>query len=366
MKDSRGRLSSTRASLRGIVDAFDRRRLAIAMGHDRRDRQPAAIGRDSYVSVNVAVKILPDSLLDNRDRLARFEREAQSAGGLNHPNLLTIHELGISEGRHFIVSELLDGSTLREKVSAGPLSPRRAIEYAAQVAEGLAAAHEHGVVHRDLKPENIFVTRDGRVKILDFGLATTFVASRAAQPDPSPRPGMTETHVKPLTDPGTVLGTAGYMSPEQVRGENVDARSDIFSLGTILYEMVPGRRAFRGTSSVDTMHAILHEDPPELSQTNVQIPPALERIVHHCLEKDPERRFQSARDTAEARVARAPDLPHPARPDRRDHFVRAEARARFDRWHGEGSVTAGGSVLFRNCDTIGPPWPVPRGPRPTA
>ncbi|HEX9162166.1 MAG TPA: protein kinase [Thermoanaerobaculia bacterium] len=247
--------------------------------------------RDHRLGRDVALKVLPESLLDNQDRLHRFQREAQTAGGLSHPNLLTVHELGVDAGRPFIVSELIEGSTLRERMSAGPLPPKRAIDYAAQIAEGLAAAHERGVVHRDLKPENIAVTRDGRVKILDFGLAKT--TTRATSP-----PADGTTVARNSTEPGAVLGTAGYMSPEQVRGEVVDSRSDIFSLGAILYEMLSGRRAFEGSSSVDTMHAILHRDPPELSQTNADIPPALHRIADHCLEKDRERRFQSARDLA--------------------------------------------------------------------
>ncbi|HEY3055890.1 MAG TPA: protein kinase [Thermoanaerobaculia bacterium] len=251
--------------------------------------------RDHRIGRDVAVKILPESLLDSQDRLLRFQREAQTAGGLNHPNLLTIHELGVDDGRPFIVSELLDGTTLRERMDGGPLAARRAIEYASQIAEGLAAAHERGIVHRDLKPENIFVTRDGRVKILDFGLAKS-VGPAILTVHSGGSAGATLK--KSLTDEGTVLGTVGYMSPEQVRAENVDARSDIFALGAILYEMLSGKRAFHGTSSVDTMHAILHADPPELSSSNPQIPPALERIVNHCLEKDPERRFQSARDLA--------------------------------------------------------------------
>ena len=248
--------------------------------------------RDTRIGRDVAIKILPDSFADNADRLARFQREAQSAGSLNHPNLLTIHELGVDGGRPFIVSELLDGTTLRERLNGGPLAPKRATDYASQIAEGLAAAHERGIVHRDLKPENIFITRDGRVKILDFGLAKTTATLHAGQ---TQAPTMQQVGA---TDPGTVLGTAGYMSPEQVRGDSVDARSDIFSLGAIVYEMLSGRRAFHASSSIDTMHAILHQDPPELSSTNPQVPPALERIVHHCLEKNAEQRFQSARDLA--------------------------------------------------------------------
>ena len=247
---------------------------------------------DSKIGREVALKILPDSLLDNQDRLARFQREAQSAGALNHPNLMTIHELGFDNGRYFIVSELLDGTTLRDRMSGGPLSARRAIEYAAQIAEGLAAAHEQGVVHRDLKPENLFVTREGRVKILDFGLAKVTIPSADGLTD-----AKTAQQV-PGTDPGTVLGTVGYMSPEQVRGESVDGRSDIFALGAILYEMVSGQRAFHGSSSVDTLHAILHADPKELASVSNAVPPALSRIVDHCLEKDAKARFQSARDLA--------------------------------------------------------------------
>src|SRR5437870_2372905 len=246
--------------------------------------------RDTRIGREVAIKVLPQAVAEDRDRLARFRREAQSAGSLNHPNLLTIHEFGGGEAGPYIVSELLEGSTLRERLGGSPLPQRKAIDYALQIASGLAAAHEKGIVHRDLKPENIFVTRDGRVKILDFGLAKV----RAL-----PKDGVTDAQTEAReTDPGTVVGTAGYMSPEQVRGGTVDHRSDIFALGAILYEMLSGRRAFRGSSSIDTLHAILHDDPPEISGTGAQISAALERIVQHCLEKSPEERFQSARDLA--------------------------------------------------------------------
>ena len=252
------------------------------MGEVYRARDPR-IGRD------VAIKVLPSSFAQDPDRLHRFQQEARSAGMLNHPNLLTIYELGTFDGSPFIVSELLEGDSLRDRIGT-PLSARRAIEYAVQIARGLAAAHDKGIVHRDLKPENIFITSDGRVKILDFGLAKLKAAPLVEQSDAAT--------IQRHTDPGTVLGTAGYMSPEQVRGDPVDHRSDIFAFGSILYEMLTGRRAFKGDSSVETLNAILKEEPPDLLETNQHIPPALDRIVRHCLEKHPEARFQSARDLA--------------------------------------------------------------------
>jgi serine/threonine protein kinase/Tol biopolymer transport system component len=246
--------------------------------------------RDTRIGREVAIKVLPHGVADDRDRLARFQREAQATGSLNHPNLLTIYEFGSGDAGPYIVSELLEGTTLRERLGGSPIAQRRAIDYALQIANGLAAAHEKGIVHRDLKPDNIFITRDGRVKILDFGLAKM---------RPLPQDGVTDARTEARqTDPGTVVGTAGYMSPEQVRAGVVDHRTDIFSLGAILYEMLSGRRAFKGSSSVDTMHAILHDDPPELSGTAPHVTPALERVVQHCLEKNPEERFQSARDLA--------------------------------------------------------------------
>lgn len=242
--------------------------------------------RDSRIGRDVAVKVLPAELVRDRDRLARFQQEAQSAGILNHPNLLTIHELGIDDERPYIVSELLEGMTLRERLNSGAIPQRKATEWASQLAEGLAAAHERGIVHRDLKPENIFITKDGRVKILDFGLAKLRLKANDVRGD--------ESTMQQKTDPGTVLGSAGYMSPEQVRGEAVDSRADIFAFGVILYEMLTGRRAFKGPSSIETMNAILNSDPPEIDNLS----PPLQRIVGHCLEKSPEERFQSARDLA--------------------------------------------------------------------
>src|SRR5450759_2649666 len=247
--------------------------------------------RDSRLAREVAIKVLPASFSNDSDRLRRFEQEAKAAGLLNHPNITAVYDIGSHEGAPYVVSELLEGETLRAALAGGRLSPRKAIDYALQMAHGLAAAHEKGIVHRDLKPENLFVTKDGRVKILDFGLAklTHIDSNPEATSLPTADGG---------TEPGVVLGTLGYMSPEQVNGKPADARSAIFSFGAILYEMLSGRRAFHGDSAADTMSAILREDPPDLSLTSQNLPPGLERIVRHCLEKNPEQRFQSARDLA--------------------------------------------------------------------
>ena len=247
--------------------------------------------RDTKLGRDVAVKLLPSSFSGDSERLRRFEQEACAAGALNHPNVLVIHHIETHEGAPYIVSELLEGETLRKRMSGTAMAQRRVIDYASQIAHGLAAAHEKGIVHRDLKPDNIFITKDGRVKILDFGLA------KLTQPDGSQ--SQTEIPTRRVdTNPGVVMGTVGYMSPEQVRGKAIDHRSDIFSFGAILYEMLSGRRAFHGESAADMMSAILKEDPPELSETNHTVSPALERLVNHCLEKDPEARFHSARDLA--------------------------------------------------------------------
>src|SRR5437870_13079830 len=243
--------------------------------------------RDTRLGRDVAVKVLPSTLSADADRLHRFEQEACAAGALNHPNILVIHHIDTHEGATYIVSELLEGETLRKRMSGTAMAQRRVIDYASQIAHGLAAAHEKGIVHRDLKPDNIFITKDGRVKILDFGLA------KLTQPDGSQ--SQTEIPTRRVdTNPGVVMGTVGYMSPEQVKGRRVDHRSDIFSFGAILYEMLSGRHAFHGESTADTMSAILKEDPPELSDTNKTVSPALERLVNHCLEKNPEARFHSA------------------------------------------------------------------------
>ncbi len=247
--------------------------------------------RDERLKREVAIKVLPASFSADSDRLRRFEHEAQAAGGLNHPNIAAVYDIGSHEGAPYIVMELVDGETLRARLAGGALPSRKAIDYAVQIAHGLAAAHEKGIVHRDLKPENLFLTKDGRVKILDFGLAK--LTHMAIQNDATSAPTATL-----VTKPGIAMGTPSYMSPEQVRAEPVDHRSDIFSLGTILYEMLSGDRPFRGASVIETMTAILKEDPPDLSVTNQNVPPGLGRIVRHCLEKTVEQRFQSARDLA--------------------------------------------------------------------
>ena len=247
--------------------------------------------RDSKLKRDVAVKVLPESLSADPDALARFEREALAVAALSHPNILAIHDFGTHEGTAYAVMELLEGETLRGKLDSGPIPQKQAVDYALQVARGLSAAHEKGIVHRDLKPENFFVSKDGHVKILDFGLAKKVEAVAPEEQTSAPT-------VSGHTEPGTVMGTAGYMSPEQVRGLPVDHRSDIFSFGAILYELLSGKRAFSRPTAADTMAAIMKEEPPELTQSGRNISPALDHIVKHCLEKDRNRRFQSASDIA--------------------------------------------------------------------
>jgi Tol biopolymer transport system component len=257
--------------------------------------------RDARLKRDVAIKVLPAGLARDPDRIVRFEREARAAGALNHPNIVSVYEIGRDNETYWIASELVRGDTLRRVIEAGPLAPPKAVEIATQVAAGLAAAHAAGLVHRDLKPDNIMVTRDGQVKILDFGLAKQW----------RPAPDSTTAG---LTDAGVVMGTAGYMSPEQVRGETVEHRSDLFSFGVVLYEMLCGRRAFSGASSAEVMHANLKDQPPELPAS---VPPPLDRIVRRCLEKEPARRFQSAADLAFALQSSAASLPAAAAPKRR-------------------------------------------------
>jgi Tol biopolymer transport system component len=244
--------------------------------------------RDSRLGRYVAIKVLPERLAEDSEALARFEHEARAVAALSHPNILGIFDFGREGSTVFAVMELLEGTTLRERLGAGALPLRKCVDYGIQIAEGLGAAHDKGIVHRDLKPENVFLTPEGRVKILDFGLAKSLGVVLAGTDTQSPT-------LAQATDPGTVLGTVGYMSPEQVRGLSADARSDIFSLGAVTYEMATGKRPFSGTSAVETMNAVLKEEPPEIS-TIRSVPPEFERILRHCLEKAPEERFQSARD----------------------------------------------------------------------
>ena len=246
--------------------------------------------RDESLGREVAVKVLPKELASDPDRLRRFEQEARAAAALNHPNILAVYGFSTT-GEHapYLVTELLQGQTLRERLQQGEIPVRKAVEFALQTARGLAAAHDRAIVHRDLKPENLFLTRDGVVKILDFGLAKLILPEVTSE---------TSVATASFTELGVVLGTAGYMSPEQVRGQVVDRRSDIFSLGAILYEMLRGKQAFEGKTAADTMSAILKEEPAELSASGRSLPPALGRIVDRCLEKDPAERFQSARDLA--------------------------------------------------------------------
>jgi Tol biopolymer transport system component len=246
---------------------------------------------DGRLDRTVAIKVLPASFSSDRERLQRFAQEARAAAALNHPNILSIFDIGEERGTPYVVSELLEGETLRDRLRGGPLPVRKVIEYALQITRGLAAAHDKGIVHRDLKPENLFLTSDGRVKILDFGLAKLMLPATQGESGDAPT-------IQAATEPGLVMGTVGYMSPEQVRGKAADQRSDIFAFGAILYEMMSGKRAFHGDSAADTMSSILKDDPPELTETNRNVPPALERIVRHCLEKNPAERFQSARDVA--------------------------------------------------------------------
>ena len=245
---------------------------------------------DGRLGRDVAIKVLPPTFANDAERLRRFDQEAKTVAALNHPNILGLLDIGTFEGSPFLVSELLEGETLRKIISDGPIPTRRAVEYALGMAQGLAAAHEKGIVHRDLKPENVFITKDGRVKILDFGLA------KLVREEHSLETALTLT--SPTTTPGMVLGTIGYMSPEQVKGEPSDERSDIFSFGAVLYEMLTGKRAFKRDTTVESMTAILKEEPPELSDTGWQGPVGLQRILTRCLEKSPQRRFQSASDLA--------------------------------------------------------------------
>ncbi len=254
--------------------------------------------RDERLNRTVAIKILPASVSNDPNRRARFEREARALGALNHPNIVAVYDYGTDEGRSYIVSELVEGESLRGVLDEGRPSMRKLVDIAVQIAEAMAAAHNVGIVHRDLKPENIMVSPNGRVKVLDFGLAKQTLEAQTAAPE--------KTATLALSEPGLVMGTAGYMSPEQVRGEATDHRSDIFSYGTVLYELATGKRAFHAGSSVETMHAILREEPPELQADSSLVPAPLATIIRRCIEKRPADRFQSAADLAFALRAIVP------------------------------------------------------------
>ena len=254
--------------------------------------------RDTRLNRFVAVKILPESMAADATRMQRFEQEARTVAALNHPNILSVYDVGVTNGTPYLVMELLEGETLRERLNHGPIPVRKSVEIALQIAHGLSAAHERGIIHRDLKPENIFITRDGHTKLLDFGLAkATAVATASAAKTAGYMSDFTMQTVQALqTEPGVVMGTAPYMAPEQVRGEPVDHRADIFSFGAVLYEMLSGKRAFAGDTTVEVMTAILKSEPPELDLEQLRVSPSLDRIVRHCLEKNPADRFQSVRD----------------------------------------------------------------------
>jgi Tol biopolymer transport system component len=243
--------------------------------------------RDSRLNREVAIKVLPGLASAEPDRLQRFEIEAKAAAALSHPNILAVFQMGTHEGAPYLVSELLEGKTLGESLRRGPLPLRQAIQFGVQIAHGLAAAHEKGIVHRDLKPDNLFVTKDGRIKILDFGLAKV-----------TPQKQATTNLATTITRLGVAMGTVGYMSPEQVRGQLTDHRTDIFAFGAILCEMVMGQRTFQRETEADTVSAILNEEPPAVSQFSPDIPVSLERVIRRCLEKNPEQRFHSASDLA--------------------------------------------------------------------
>ena len=283
---------------------------------------------------DVAIKVLPSDWSRDPERVRRFELEAQAAAALDHPNVVSIFHVGDYDGSPYIVTELLQGETLRDRLQRSPLRLRDVLDLLAGVMHGLSAAHAAGIVHRDLKPENVFLTKDGRVKILDFGLA------KLHRPAEGTRQGTAVT-AEQLTTPGVVLGTIGYMSPEQVRGQAVDARSDIFSLGVILYEMLTGTRAFAKPTSADSMSAILNEDPPLLSDSAPNVPPGLQRIVTRCLAKNPEQRFQHASDLAFA-VATLSDSSASAVSEVK-HLSSSRVRRM---WIAAGAVAALAAALF--------------------
>jgi serine/threonine protein kinase len=246
---------------------------------------------DPRLRRDVAIKVIAARFATDPDLLKRFEQEALASAALNHPNIVAVYDVGSHEGSPYLVTELLEGESLRQRLSGGPLAVRTVTQFGLEILRGVTAAHEKGIVHRDLKPENAFVTTDERLKILDFGLAK--LAERAPA-----GAAVSQLTTAAVTEVGTVLGTVGYMAPEQVRGETADHRSDVFAVGAMLYEMLTGRQAFRRETSAETLTAILREDPPDILEANPRVPLALVRLVDHCLEKKPADRFQSGRDLA--------------------------------------------------------------------
>ncbi len=302
---------------------------------------------DTRLRRTVALKLIRDGLVEDKERVRRFESEARAAAALDHPNILTVHDVGTHDGAPYIVSELLEGETLAALLEGGALPVRKAIDIGLQIARGLAAAHDKGIVHRDLKPSNLWLTRDGRAKILDFGLA------KLSEPDPGSAGERVDRTTS--TSPGTVVGTIGYMSPEQVRGEALDARSDIFALGAVLYELLSGRRAFEGQTSADVMSAILRQDPAELSQTGSAIPASLDRIVRRCLEKKPDQRFRSVHDLAFALDALSAGLAVPSDMDGIAAALSQPGARRALAWAGGSLVlVAAGALAFLSRDVMPP------------
>src|SRR4051812_29269696 len=258
------------------------------------------LAADTQLERRVALKILPAELAANQDRMRRFVQEAKAAAALNHPNIATIHEIGESDGVNYIAMEFIDGATLRAKIHQGRTEIRKVLRYLQHFAEGLAKAHSAGIVHRDLKPDNIMITRDGHVKILDFGLAKLIAGSNEVSGASEDSSRVATAILPHQSTPGTIMGTAGYMSPEQAQGktDQIDQRSDIFSFGCILFEAVTGRRAFEGADAIDTLNKIIREPSPQVSSIDPSAPADLQRIVRRCLAKDPDERFQSIKDVA--------------------------------------------------------------------
>ncbi|HTR02287.1 MAG TPA: protein kinase [Thermoanaerobaculia bacterium] len=307
--------------------------------------------RDRKLDRDVAIKVLPSQLTANADALARFEREAKAVAALSHPNILAIFDFGTENGVSYAAMELLEGETLRGKIDGSAVTQKQAVEWALQVAKGLSAAHSKGVVHRDLKPDNVFVTNHGHVKILDFGLAKRVDAAPAAEQTSAPT-GTGGGH----TEPGTVMGTLGYMSPEQVRGLPVDHRSDIFSFGAILYELLSGKKAFKRDTASDTMAAIMRDEPPELTQSGRNVSPSLDHVVRHCLEKERENRFQSAKDVAFA-------LSEASGSSTAATWERPAARGGIGKWIAAAAVVAAVIVGILVAGRSPRAAPAPNGPR---